>query len=350
MKRVLWMAALLIWTTLTAHACLWDSDTLKDEAKGLPDVIQIITGRFERNPPLYYSIRLDRVAAALKFSPKSLELYDDAGVACDRLGHDEEAIQWMAKKRAILDGMPADDPNAREHRYRYFANIGTFRIHRWIRAGADRRNLQEAKQARAEINEALALNPNAHFGREAYQAQVIGWIIDEPRSTRHQAHSNDSGEKSEAATFAEILIARKGDSDEAVKGLAGLIALGSAWESTDVFSALSSLLNAKGKSVVAYLAQLRCEDAETWSAKRTDYMLVRLKAGRHPDTDANFWSGYHETEPPSHDPSLDERAIILSHSPEKWPGALAMAAVALLSLALLRTMYRRFKRNPLPRF
>jgi hypothetical protein len=34
--------------------------------------------------------------------------------------------------------------------------------------------------------------------------------------------------------------------------------------------------------------------AEERNAHRTAYMLSRLKAGRHPDTDPNFWNNYHE--------------------------------------------------------
>lgn len=44
---VLWLLLIII----PARACLWDSDTLETEAKGLPGILKIITGRFERNPP-----------------------------------------------------------------------------------------------------------------------------------------------------------------------------------------------------------------------------------------------------------------------------------------------------------
>src|SRR5262245_54257239 len=80
-------------------ACLWDRDTLAAEARGIPDIIQVITGRFERNPPLYYEMRLKRATARIADHPDDLEAYDDAGVACDRLGLGDEAIGWMEKKR-----------------------------------------------------------------------------------------------------------------------------------------------------------------------------------------------------------------------------------------------------------
>ena len=159
-----------------AHACLNDRDTLAEEIKGLPDVVQVVTGRFERDPPLYYQMRLARVAAGLKAAPDLLPEYDDAGVACDRLGRDAEAIAWMDRKRARLVRLNVADPVVKEQWYRYNANVGTFWVHQWIRAGADRRRIGEVRKARGYIAEAIKINPNAHFGREKYQLRVMDWI------------------------------------------------------------------------------------------------------------------------------------------------------------------------------
>jgi hypothetical protein len=45
--------------------------------------------------------------------------------------------------------------------------------------------------------------------------------------------------------------------------------------------------------VTAYYAKARAA-AEARNAKRTAFMEERLRAGRHPDTDPNFWDGYRE--------------------------------------------------------
>ncbi len=58
------LAALVGLPAATAHACLWDRDTLAMEAAGLPDVPRVATGRFARNPRAYYEMRLERVARA----------------------------------------------------------------------------------------------------------------------------------------------------------------------------------------------------------------------------------------------------------------------------------------------
>jgi hypothetical protein len=75
----------------------------------LPEVIEVIAGRFERNPPLYYEMRLERAKGRIARDPLDLPAFDDAGVACDRLGRGDEAIAWMAQKKAALDAMPARD-------------------------------------------------------------------------------------------------------------------------------------------------------------------------------------------------------------------------------------------------
>jgi hypothetical protein len=116
--RLLTLLCLILLATIPVLACAWDSDTLAMEAKGLPDTVQIITGRFERNPPLYYQMRLKRVSQALKTQPGKLEFYDDAGVACDRLGRGAEAIDWMKRKRAQL-GKLGFNKQSKEHWYRY---------------------------------------------------------------------------------------------------------------------------------------------------------------------------------------------------------------------------------------
>ena len=121
------IVAVAIRAATPASACLWDRDTLDNEARGIPDVIRVITGRFERNPPLYYQMRLDRVQKEVRSSPARLDLYDDAAVACDRLGRDDDAIQLMERKREIL-GSSTMAASA-DHRYRLHANLGTFYAH-----------------------------------------------------------------------------------------------------------------------------------------------------------------------------------------------------------------------------
>jgi tetratricopeptide (TPR) repeat protein len=350
MKRTLTSLILLLGLPLSVAACLWDRDTPVDEARGLPEVVAVLTGRFERNPPLFYEMRLERVTDHLQSHPEDFAAYDDAGVACDRLGRGDEAISWMEKKRAQLDGLDGSRPEVKEQLYRYHANLGTFLVHRWVRQGADRTKIGEVEAAKDEIARALKINPNAHFGREKYQLRAMEWIVSPPKIEGWEGLPNLLG-----WSFDDIH-GRQTDpkeADDAVRGLAGLVVLGNAWESVDVFHALNVALQRDsvgyergrdgGRNTLAYLAWLRCRElidagkgsmlpdapkgealksmlprpdfveaetlldpafvklraeADTWQAARIAFMTRRLKEGRHPDTDPRFWDGYTERPAP----------------------------------------------------
>ncbi len=351
MKRAIAALALLLGLPLSVAACLWDRDTPASEAKGMPEVVAVLTGRFERNPPLFYEMRLARVAAHLESHPDDLAAYDDAGVACDRLGRGDEAISWMDKKRAQLEKRDASLPDVKEQRYRYHANFGTFLVHRWARQGADRTKIDEVKSARDQIARALEINPNAHFGRETYQLRALEWIVNPPKVEDSQYLPNLLGWSFED-TYGQRTDPK--EADDAVRGLAGLIALGNAWESVNIFHALNVALQRDsvgfershegGRNTLAYLAWLRCmelidsgkvsmlpdapkgqelkfllprpifveldkmlesaflklrAEADAWHAARTAFMMKRLEEGRHPDTDPSFWDGYAERPAPS---------------------------------------------------
>src|SRR5205809_4868124 len=121
--QLLLLAASLLLPSAPAVACLWDSDTLAWEARAFPGLTEVITGRFPRNPPLYYRMRLKRAAAQIAAHPDDFAAYDDAGASCDRLQDDDAAIAWMEKKRNRLERLgPATGP-AHEHWYRYHANV-----------------------------------------------------------------------------------------------------------------------------------------------------------------------------------------------------------------------------------
>lgn len=339
----------------TALACLWDRDTPRDEALGMPEVVAVLTGRFKRNPPLYYAMRLTRVRDRLRDHPEDLAAYDDAGVACDRLGRGDEAISWMEQKLRQMEARELSNSERTEHLYRYHANLGTFIAHRWFRNGANRSRLMEVEDARRHIAEAIAINPRAHFGREKYQLRVLDWILQPPKMSDPANLASNEFPNLLGWSFQDIYGEQTEPSEahEAVKGLAGLVVLGNAWESVDVFHALNVALQRDsigyergregGRNTLAYFAWLRCRElidsgqrsvlpgaptgeslkamlpspnfvqpellldgefarlraeADAWHLARTEFMLRRLKAQRHPDTDPDFWDGYVATPAP----------------------------------------------------
>ena len=177
----------------------------------------------------------------------------------------------------------------------------------------------------------------------------MDWIISPPND-RTQYHPNLLG-----WSFGDIYgeLTEPSEADEAVRALAGLVILGNAWESVDIFHALNVALQRDsvgyergrdgGRNTLAYFAWLRCRElidagqrslypgsptgealksmlpapdfveaellldpafaelraeAESWHANRIEFMNRRLKAGRHPDTDPSFWDGYSESPAP----------------------------------------------------
>ncbi|MGH6644977.1 MAG: hypothetical protein ACRED3_20010, partial [Bradyrhizobium sp.] len=65
--RLFIVLALLVGLPAIALACLWDSDTLKQERSRFPTTLELITGKFLRHSPEFYKWRIEdrqaRIAA-----------------------------------------------------------------------------------------------------------------------------------------------------------------------------------------------------------------------------------------------------------------------------------------------
>jgi tetratricopeptide (TPR) repeat protein len=354
-KRVFFgcLLVLMAFVMPRAQACMWDSDTLAAEIKGMPGVAEIIVGRFERNPKLYFEMRLERVTRALEADPTNLGNYDDAGVSSDRIGASDDAIAWMARKHEQMAAMDLTKEVRWTHEYRYLANLGTFHAHRWLKNGADRQDLADLEEAERLIAAAIELNPDAHFGREKYQLMAIQAIL-RPVGETEAFKGKFGGEvyptlldnpDNQFALSVTSGAAMEGylaqhHMEDAVTGLTGLVVLGAAWESVDIFHSLSMALAIEGEASLALLAKLRAQEliddgkypilpglpehvhrrvavgvqtsmatepdkifdfyaaarasADQWASNREAYMLERLQAGQHPDTDPAFWDAWND--------------------------------------------------------
>jgi tetratricopeptide (TPR) repeat protein len=343
------IASVCLLNLFGAHAvlgCAWDRDTalaearLARDAKGRFDVIAAIVGIFDRNPPLYYQMRLERVRKEIKSQPDNLGLYDDAGVACDRLGKSDEAIEWMNQKQRQMDRL--EKGVSSQDRYRQLANLGTFYAHRWIKRPDCFDKREDLEKAIQYVNKAIVENPAAHFNREVYQLAFLKWL---------NAAGRDKGDPKSPlqpmGRFFEVVTQMQRERNkpmepmDACDGLAGLVQLGAAWESTDVFVLLTEGLNRADKWSMAELAQMRVQEliragkgsvypaayyksrvredrvipphvteagvsqlerffneardaVKKREAERAAYMKVRLEQGQHPDTNVDFWKDWQE--------------------------------------------------------
>lgn len=137
--------------------CLWDSDTLDTELRGLPDSFDLVVGRWHRHSDAYYQLRITKLGDQQELT---LAQFDDLAVAYERLKQRDKAIEVMARKADALAKTPD-----KEHQYRYHANLGTFYAH----SG-------KFDEALRELRAAVEINPKAHFGRELFQIELIEYV------------------------------------------------------------------------------------------------------------------------------------------------------------------------------
>jgi hypothetical protein len=392
-----WLMAI---ATVPTRACLNDRDviTLAQASKsltnpkalgaGLPGMVWVITGRFERNPDLYYVMRAQRVQKELQRNPQKLDLYDDIAVAYDRLHKDDEAILWMEKKKIQLERLAPKEnltkPEYKEHWYRYHANIGTFYAHRWLKT-KNRSNMADMQIGFNNIARGLEIKPDAHFGREPIQLAAMEWILsgcnesflDRLKSYNTEKIAQTITSKSLEYRFTYRYLHNDQYNhfydDKMQTGLSGLIVLGAAWESIDIFKALaghtytSHIKGEEGTTVdndpMGDFAKWRIEelqqmgrksleakeveveltddhllkkqfqalraDADQWHKERTSYMLTRLQQGKHPDTNPDFWKEYKERPKPSLDMNKEDAAQWRAEHPKKM-GVNTIALPAIL--------------------
>lgn len=397
MKR-LTLIGMLLCAVSPVRACIndRDSDALALQAGRLPEAVHVITGRFERNPPRYYEMRLAHAQQQLVKQPRSWKLYDDIGASLDRLNRDSEALRWMERKRAAMPPYNPKSPVSRDAWYRYYANAGTFRAHRWLHGGARPETRREMEQAHGFILRALQINPHAHFNRERYQVLVMEWIlrIRTPERTERRPLAQFLAEKlqwEDITTDLQMLRANRQTPRRtaAADGLAGLIVLGAAWESPDIFDALATALDSSEGAGLAYMGWMRCEEllnsghrsmggltadaslsnrlqpqywvghgviagnrdaldklypqlcgeAETWARSREKFMVARFAQRRHPDWDARFWNGWKPTPPPSFDiPWYTEKAERIA-SVERWERRNTLVQITGALALLLATLW-----------
>ena len=349
---------LLVITASPLGACLWDRDMADLEPRGISLVEAVIAGRIPRYPAEYYEARLRRLTEVLQTRSDDWGAFDDAAVACDRLGRLDEAIAWMERKRAALDYAKGTAP---EHWYRYRANLGTFHLHRWLSKGANRSQMDDLQLARDLLSACIASNPWVASRQERAQLAFVEWLFNltpldpgKPLPCFADAEPNPLGVSSDWRS-------KVGDVSES---LCALIIHDGEPLRLDLLYALGRSISSSGNQSQAALAMLRVDDlvaagglslvpgapngkglqellqrpngmldegktqarvavladfkrirrqANEWAKARNDYILARLPLGRHPDTDQQFWSQYTESpfEPAGDEERLEQQTSLL---------------------------------------
>jgi tetratricopeptide (TPR) repeat protein len=142
-------------TTLVAAAaslaCLWDKDTLREESLKQKDVAALVNGDLGKHSDAFYAAKVTYTQALVDKGTAPKERYDDLAVALARTGKLDEAIAVLAAKEKKFPG-----------EYTTEANLGTFLAMKGDLDGAI-----------AHLEAGIKINPDAHFGREKYQVQLL---------------------------------------------------------------------------------------------------------------------------------------------------------------------------------
>jgi len=189
-------------------ACLWDTDTIEMEQRRFPDVRELIAGKFTRHSETYYEWRVRDRTAKLAAAPDDLALMDDLAVAYEKLGRRDEAI---ALARRQLELAP--------ERYETIANLGTFLVH-----------AARYEEGLGFLRRAVAMNPDAHFGRETIQIRLVEYVLSVRAAGRKGLPLVADREARGFAKFLADRVPAERIDDEAraaaVKGVAGMMFFG----------------------------------------------------------------------------------------------------------------------------
>jgi tetratricopeptide (TPR) repeat protein len=363
---------------------MWDYDTFAEEARGRDDTVGTLLGIYRPYPPLYYEKRIEIMRSKIAANPKDADAYDNMAVAYARLNRPDEALAAIESKKTAIGATPGTTPDW----YRFYSNRGSFYLMKWAGSSDKKAALPILEKGISDIENALKIDVNAHFGREKYQLLYMQWlrmwVATPEKMAKEEEHSTTPN------TFFSYL--RKAESPngavtskEAEVALAGLIRLGTAWENVDIVHALEGALAGRRNASIAALARRRLEaierehpktsmtgqslvsefrgraasitqgtldklipQAEAYVRTRDEWVLQQLKAGKHPDTDPNFWSGLPE-------PKLDYGPGGFWYRlmrPQSWHPVLmmftALCIVVLGSIGLmkgLRWMFRRWRQG-----
>jgi tetratricopeptide (TPR) repeat protein len=276
--RIGMVMSVAIASSSQAHACLWDYDTLKQERARFPDTLEIITGKFLRHSKEFYEWRIKDRLKRLETDPKNPALYDDLAVAYEKTGQNPKAIKTMLKVEEFAPG-----------RYETYSNLGAFYF-----LGGD------LKKGLEYVDKALAINPDAHFGREKYQKYLTEYVIERSKDGKIVLPLRWKTERIESFSF---YLQRKlqpttgrermslEDYQAAVKGVLGMMRF-AYFDSPVLLEVLGDLLSDNpridGKQLAAR-AYLQAASSAKTAEQKADYRelasFVLMMQTRHPGTE-----------------------------------------------------------------
>lgn len=264
-RKSLILVLCVVLVTSPIQACLWDYDTLAMERKRFPSTLELITGKFLRHSKAFYEWRVADRAKRIEQGESKPELYDDLAVAYDKLDRHEDAIKTILKKEELFPGL-----------YETAANYGTFLIH----SG-------KLEEGLVELDKAIAINPDAHFGREIYQKLVVEYVLEKKSGVPAVSPLGDEGILVLSGGFMAFLARKRKlpDGGEIIrkeaalarKGIEGMMKFGK-YDSPILLEILGELLVAESRERASWLAARAYLKAEKTGATPLAPMPFRKRA------------------------------------------------------------------------
>jgi hypothetical protein len=141
-------------------------------------VHDVIHERFPRHGVAYYRER-NRLARKTLTEKPAAEVYfglcDDLGAGLDYLKQDDEAVTVLREKLRRQQALGYKERQL----YTTYANLGTFLIHGHARAAlaGDDAAREKLREGLVFIQKSIEVNPEAHFGREVWQAVAAEFLL-----------------------------------------------------------------------------------------------------------------------------------------------------------------------------
>ena len=303
-----------------AFACAWDNDTLESESQKFPEVLDALVGRIRVLPKSYYEYRIKLIQT--KNAKRTPEDYDNLTVAYDKLGDYKSALWHSDLKKKLLDSISARNEYWIDQEYRYWANRGTIKAHQSLRQSvASRKGLDKEllSQAIDDLEKAVAINPNAHFGRESVQIEILKMMLNHDSDTPAVKYEEwqvwdkfvetTGREKVVKGIIGMMTFGGGPDSFELVQFLQSALPLNDAYMQTIAELRLKDLIGARkpvldlevgvhgtltnGDDVLTQYALLR-KNAIEYRELVDAYVETKLNQGKHPDNDPKFWAEWKE--------------------------------------------------------
>lgn len=139
----------------------------------------VIHERFPKHGPAHYQERnrlvREKLSELAPDDPVAFELSDDLAAGLERLGNPDQAVEVMRKKLQLQEARGLSGRAL----YTSYANLGTFLIHAsFPKAIAGNQAAREHfREGLKYVKQSVDVNPEAHFGRERWQASIAEFLL-----------------------------------------------------------------------------------------------------------------------------------------------------------------------------